>query len=113
MLRGASVALSLAAAGAFAVALSLAPAVRAQDAPKKDLLPDGPGKAITQQKCTQCHDAARFALLHHTQDEWDQVITQMQGYGLAVTDEEYGQVLDYLTKSFGQSGAPRNDDHGE
>jgi mono/diheme cytochrome c family protein len=82
-----------------------------QEQPKKDLLPDAPGKAVVSQKCTQCHDAARFALRRRSEDEWDQVITQMQSNGLSLTDEEYDIVLNYLSKNLGPTAAPRNNDH--
>ena len=82
-----------------------------QEQPKKDLLPDAPGKAVVSQKCTQCHDAARFALRRRSEDEWDQVITQMQSNGLSLTDEEYDIVLSYLSKNLGPTAAPRNNDH--
>jgi hypothetical protein len=82
-----------------------------QGQPNKDLLPDAPGKAVVSQKCTQCHDAARFALRRRSEDEWDQVITQMQSNGLSLTDEEYSTVLNYLSKNLGPTASPRNDDH--
>jgi cytochrome c5 len=86
------------------------PVAAQQDVPK-DLLPDADGKAMVVKKCTQCHDATRFAALRHNEDEWDQIITRMQSNGLSVTDEEYGIVLNYLSKNLGASSAPRNDGH--
>jgi len=83
----------------FAI-LPVAVAASAPDAPK-DLLPDAPGKDIVVRKCTQCHDASQFALQRKSGDNWDQVITQMTSNGLTLTDEEYGIVLDYLTKNLG------------
>lgn len=79
---------------------SLVAAASAPDAPK-DLLPDAPGKDIVVRKCTQCHDASQFALQRKSGDDWDQMITQMTSNGLTLTDEEYGIVLDYLTKNLG------------
>ncbi len=110
-LRRISAALISAACILLAVLLTLGSAAAQQDAQKKDLLPEAPGKVLVAQKCTQCHDAARFAVQRHTEDEWDQVITQMQSNGLSLTDEEYGVVLGYLSKNLAPASAPRNDDH--
>jgi competence protein ComEA len=111
-IRSTSFTLTCAACGIFATVLALGSASAAQqEKPKKDLLPEGPGKAMVVKKCTQCHDAERFSLLRHTEDEWDQVITQMQSNGLSMTDEEYGAVLNYLSKNLAPTSAPRKDDH--
>ena len=111
-IRSTSFTLTCAACGILAAVLAVGPAsVAQQEKPKKDLLPEGPGKAMVVKKCTQCHDAERFALLRHTEDEWDQVITQMQSNGLSMTDEEYGAVLNYLSKNLASTSAPRKDDH--
>ena len=45
--------------------------------------------------------ASQFALQRKSGDDWDQVITQMTSNGLTLTDEEYGMILDYLTKNLG------------
>jgi Fe-S-cluster-containing hydrogenase component 2 len=111
-LRSVSIALTCAACAIFATVCTLGSvAAQKQDTQKKDLLPEAPGKALVAQKCTQCHDAARFALQRHTEDEWDQVITQMQSNGMSLTDEEYDIVLNYLSKNLAPSSAPRNDGH--
>ncbi|HTF66298.1 MAG TPA: hypothetical protein VK638_26795 [Edaphobacter sp.] len=110
--RSVSIALTCAACVIFATVCTLGSvAAQKQDTQKKDLLPEGPGKAMVAQKCTQCHDAARFALQRHTEDEWDQVITKMQSNGMSLTDEEYDIVLNYLSKNLAPSSAPRNDGH--
>jgi cytochrome c5 len=94
----------------MAVAGARSTAVAQQEAPK-DLLPDADGKVMVVKKCTQCHEATRFAAHRHSEDEWDQIITRMQSNGLSMTDEEYGIVLSYLSKNLGTSSAPRNDGH--
>jgi cytochrome c5 len=111
-LRSVSIVLTCAACPILATVCRLGSvAAQKQDTQKKDLLPEAPGKALVAQKCTQCHDAARFALQRHTEDEWDQVITQMQSNGMSLTDEEYDIVLNYLSKNLAPSSAPRNDGH--
>jgi hypothetical protein len=111
-IRSTSLMLTCAVCGIFATVFTLGSASAAQqEKPKKDLLPEGPGKALVVKTCTQCHDAARFALLRHTEDEWDQVITQMQSNGMSLADEDYGAVLNYLSKNLAPTSAPRNDAH--
>lgn len=112
-----SLALSCVACGVIAALCTAGPVAAQnqetpkQETPKKDLLPEAPGKAVVAKKCAQCHDASRFALQRHTEDEWDQVITQMQSNGLSMTDEEYDIVLKYLSQNLGPTSAPRNDGH--
>jgi Fe-S-cluster-containing hydrogenase component 2 len=110
--RCGSIALTCAACVIFATVCTLGSvAAQKQDTQKKDLLPEAPGKAMVAQKCTQCHDAARFALQRHTEDDWDQVITKMESNGMSLTDEEYDIVLSYLSKNLAPSSAPRSDGH--
>jgi competence ComEA-like helix-hairpin-helix protein len=97
--------------GALSAALFLPAALGAQDAAQqgvKDPLPDAPGKDLVLQKCTQCHDESRFAVLHQSGDDWDQVLTQMTTNGLTVTDEEYATILNYLAKNLGPLPAKVN-----
>ena len=88
---------------AFAIGLILTfatvgPAVRADDS----TFPDGPGKAVLLEVCTQCHSADSIAEQHRTRDEWKDTIDAMKGYGAEATDEDLATILDYLVKNFGK-----------
>jgi competence protein ComEA len=86
----------------FCAMVLIAATASPQDA-SKDLLPNAPGKEVVVSKCTQCHEESRFALQKKSEDDWDQVITQMISNGLTLTDEEHGIALDYLAKNLGLS----------
>jgi competence protein ComEA len=91
-------------AATLCAALLAASAALGQSASQQssnDPLPDAPGKDLVLQKCTQCHDESRFDVLHQSEDDWDQVLTQMTTNGLTVSDEEYATILNYLTKNLG------------
>jgi competence protein ComEA len=95
----------------LSAALFVSAGISAQDASQqsaKDPLPDAPGKDLVLQKCTQCHDESRFAVLRRSADDWDQVLTQMTTNGLTVTDEEYSIILNYLSKNLGPAPAKVN-----
>jgi len=69
--------------------------VQAQD------LPDGAGKPVVLRICTGCHGAEMFASYRKGKDEWDQTITTMTEKGLAISDDDYAVVLQYLSTSLG------------
>ena len=81
-----------------AVALSsLAVAAQAPD------LPDGPGKAVLQTACSQCHGVEVVTSQPRSRDEWTEVVSRMVGAGAQLTDEDYGLVVEYLAAHFGPS----------
>jgi cytochrome c553 len=61
-------------------------------------LPEGPGRAATVAACTQCHGIDLFAQ-PRSPDEWSQVVTLMIGNGMAISDDEYRLIMDYLSTS--------------
>jgi hypothetical protein len=80
-------------------------------------LPEGPGKAIMEQKCTQCHFLWRPTQQRWTHDNWEKKIAWMrerihekQG-AVDLTDEEAKIVTDYLASNYGVD-APRADPNG-
>jgi cytochrome c5 len=73
--------------------------------------PEGPGKAVLQDVCLQCHGAAVVTSRLRSQDEWTEVVSRMVGSGAQLTDDEYQLVIEYLTAHFGPAGqgAPSKD----
>ena len=88
------VTLSVMSAGAF-VALSPASAQSAD-------LPDGPGKALVQQSCTNCHGADLITAQRRSPDEWTEVVNRMVGNGASLTEEQNNAVLAYLGTYLGK-----------
>jgi hypothetical protein len=85
---------------ALAVAGALgAHSVKAQD----NALPDGPGKAVLMDTCTSCHDTSVITAQRHTASEWNDVVTQMAGFGATVTDDQTKSIVAYLAAHYGNS----------
>jgi len=63
-------------------------------------LPDGPGKAETQQVCSQCHEVERAISLRQDRAGWQATIDKMTNLGLKATDEEMLATLNYLAQHY-------------
>jgi hypothetical protein len=64
-------------------------------------LPDGPGKAVVERACSECHAATIVMGRHMNRDQWRAEVKKMMEEGAKLTDAEYAQVVDYLVKFFG------------
>ena len=82
-------------------ALSVATAT-AQQQPQ---LPDGPGKKTMQKVCSPCHSAENVIGRGKTREEWGELVGNMVERGAQGTEEEFYDVVDYLTKYFPKSAA--------
>ena len=65
-------------------------------------LPDGAGKDIVLNTCTQCHDLRRIKNGRRSPEEWKETLDAMRNEGAMLSDQEYVTVLTYLAKNFGQ-----------
>jgi cytochrome c2 len=74
----------------------LAPSMSAQD------LPDGPGKELLMNVCTQCHTLNRIVEKKITKDEWNDIVDRMASKGARATDQEFDTIVNYLAKNFGK-----------
>ena len=81
---------------AFLVAAS----VQAQD------LPDGAGKELVMNVCTQCHDLVRVTSKRRTKEEWSDTVDKMAARGAKASDEEFDTIVTYLAKNFGKDKPP-------
>jgi len=63
-------------------------------------LPDGPGKAILLNVCTQCHRLDRVKLRGGTRQDWDDLLSHMLNEGAPLSDEDYPVLLNYLARNF-------------
>jgi Quinohemoprotein amine dehydrogenase A, alpha subunit, haem binding len=77
-------------------AFLLAASVRAQD------LPEGAGKDLVMNVCTQCHDTARIVAKKRTKEDWNDLVDKMAARGAKATDEEFDTIVTYLTKYLGK-----------
>lgn len=62
----------------------------------QNALPEGPGRELVLQKCQTCHDISFVSRERQTRERWDGIITEMQNYGLRLTNEERAAILNYL-----------------
>jgi competence protein ComEA len=72
-------------------------------AAEKPKLPDGPGKETTQKVCGSCHAAELVMNRRESREGWSGVIEDMIMRGTKATDEEFGEVADYLVANFPKS----------
>lgn len=95
------VALSGAAATAFAIAMA-APAVAGNpgfDTDKESQ--DHPAELLVMQKCIMCHDLTIVMARRGTVDDWKEILARMVTYGAQVSDEEIASIIDYLSVANG------------
>jgi alcohol dehydrogenase (cytochrome c) len=69
-------------------------------------LPSGPGSELTASTCSKCHSLANVTSQRKDRDGWNNIITKMIAYGANGSDEDFAQILDYLTKNFGKDSTP-------
>ena len=63
-------------------------------------LPDGPGKKIVLNTCTQCHDLKRIRLGRRSPEEWEETLFSMLNEGAQLSDDEFATVHAYLSRHF-------------
>ncbi|MGH9658719.1 MAG: ComEA family DNA-binding protein [Bryobacteraceae bacterium] len=63
-------------------------------------LPEGPGRAETENLCKNCHELARSVSRRQDRDGWQITLNKMVALGTKGTDQEFALILDYLAKNF-------------
>ena len=66
-------------------------------------LPDGPGKASFEKVCGNCHAVEVALSRRETKEGWNAIIDDMIQRGAEGSDDEFGQVSDYLSANFNKS----------
>jgi competence protein ComEA len=74
-------------------------------AAEKPKLPEAPGKAATVRLCGSCHAAEIVMSRRESRDGWSGVVEDMIQRGAKGSDDEFGEVVDYLVAQF-PKGAP-------
>lgn len=67
---------------------------------QKNQLPDGPGKETTQRICGACHGAEIVVGRKMDKDGWTQIVISMVQRGAQGTDDEFSEIVDYLSANF-------------
>ncbi len=65
-------------------------------------LPDGEGKQLFMNKCSQCHPLDYATTNRRTRAQWNGVIREMVDMGAIISDEEKTSIVEYLTMTFGK-----------
>ena len=63
-------------------------------------LPDGPGKALVLNICTQCHNLERVRRSQRTPEGWLEILETMLNEGAPLSEKDLPDVLRYLARNF-------------
>jgi hypothetical protein len=66
-------------------------------------LPEGPAKIVVQRLCDGCHDLMFTMSTRETEEGWTRIINDMRSRGTDGTEEEFAQVIAYLTTHMGKA----------
>ncbi len=64
-------------------------------------VPEGPGKQILLNICTQCHNLQRIKNGKRSSEEWEETLLAMLNEGAPVNDEQLPVIHAYLSRHFG------------
>lgn len=78
----------------ISISLCLAPAVGLAQ------LPDGPGRAETEQHCQTCHGMDKSISLRQDIGGWGATVTKMIDFGAEIGSDDTVAIVHYLAKSF-------------
>jgi hypothetical protein len=85
--------------GVIAVVSSVQVAAAQQIDPR---MPEGPNREFVSKVCSECHALSNlYSTVGRTREGWTRVLEDMTRYGLKVTPEERGRILDYLATAMG------------
>ena len=63
-------------------------------------LPEGPGREVLLNVCTQCHDLQRVRRERRSAEGWGEILLAMLNEGAPLTEQDFATVLRYLAKNF-------------
>jgi cytochrome c1 len=63
-------------------------------------LPDGPGKEVLLNVCTQCHDLERVRRTRLSAEGWAEILQTMLNEGAPLTEKDFAAALRYLARNF-------------
>ena len=63
-------------------------------------LPDGPGKELVLNICTQCHNLQRVRRTQLSPEGWVEILENMLNEGAPLSDKDFPDVLRYLARNF-------------
>jgi competence protein ComEA len=70
-------------------------------------LPEGNGRDLVQKVCNSCHSVDLITTHRQTRDEWTGTVQRMAQHGASATDEQFNEIVNYLTNNFGRTPDPK------
>lgn len=83
------------------VSFSFIPPVNAQAS-----LPEGEGREIVADVCSQCHGLVYITDSRRTAAQWQYIVSMMVALGAPLQPEEIGPVIQYLVENLGTEAEP-------
>jgi mono/diheme cytochrome c family protein len=74
-------------------------ALSAQTRTGRAQLPDAPGRETVKKVCAACHPAEVVLAKGMSREQWGGIVSNMIGRGAKGTDEEFAEIVDYLSKN--------------
>jgi hypothetical protein len=65
-------------------------------------LPAGPNRELVSRECQACHDLGMvIAAAGLTRDGWTNILAEMTTYGMNVSPDDQGKIIEYLSTYLG------------
>lgn len=64
-------------------------------------LPEGKGKDLVEDSCTDCHSLRRIKTQRLDAEGWNNILREMSENGAAIDPNDRKAIVDYLAKNFG------------
>jgi hypothetical protein len=90
---------------ALAAALLVATVAGVSGLARQDL-PAGAGKDVVARLCAGCHDLTFTISTRETEAGWTRIVNDMRSRGVDGTEDEFAQVIAYLTAHMGKAEPP-------
>jgi glucose dehydrogenase len=71
------------------------------------VLPEGNGRDLVQKVCNSCHSVDLITTHRQTRDEWTGTVQRMAQHGASATDQQFNEIVNYLTNNFGRTPDPK------
>jgi competence ComEA-like helix-hairpin-helix protein len=64
-------------------------------------LPEGKGKDVVADTCTECHSVRRIEAQRLDEEGWKNILREMTENGASIEQDDRATIVEYLTRNFG------------